>query len=270
LQIKKSAGAAFSFGRNAITDPSDPHVISLDALDPATFAYVYRNGSGGTAFGIERDTINPGIYDDGSGTPASVPTNDFTYQRFLVFPNTNSVFIQLGTDIWNTLREARANIGFAEFPTLPGLASALIRGILIIRQGTTNLANDANAVFVRVDRFGGGAGGSDLAPDPIAVPFEIVTEAGISRTLVLTDAQKYIRCTNGSAVSVEIPLQTSVTWAANTEIVIEQAGAGKVTVTGVSGVTVQTSVSAATRAQYAAITLKRVAENEWVCGGERE
>jgi len=101
-------------------------------------------------------------------------------------------------------------------------------------------------------------------------PFAIVTESGTSRTLLLSDAQKYIRCTNGSAVTITIPPQSSVVWLADTEIIIEQAGAGQVTVAGGSGVDVRTSETLKTSAQYASITLKRVAEDEWVCGGERE
>jgi hypothetical protein len=100
--------------------------------------------------------------------------------------------------------------------------------------------------------------------------FAIVTEATTSRTLVLTDAQKYLRCTNGSATTITVPPQTDVAWVAATEILIEQGGAGQVTIAAGSGVTLRTSQTLLSAAQYSQLTLKRVASDEWVVGGDRE
>lgn len=97
----------------------------------------------------------------------------------------------------------------------------------------------------------------------------IVTESTTARTLALSDAFKWIRCTNGSAVTVTVAPQGSVAWAAATEILIEQAGAGQVTIAPGSGVTLRTSLTAKTYGQYAILGLKRVASDEWVLFGER-
>jgi hypothetical protein len=108
------------------------------------------------------------------------------------------------------------------------------------------------------------------ADDTANFYFAVITEATASRVLALTDAHKYIRCTNGSAVGVTVPPQTDVAWKDNTEIIIEQAGDGQVTVGAGSGVTLRTSQTLKTAAKYAAISVKRVASDEWVVGGERE
>lgn len=98
----------------------------------------------------------------------------------------------------------------------------------------------------------------------------VVDNANTAFTLALTDAGDYIRCTSSTAVTITIPLQSSVAWLADTEIYIEQNGVGQVTVVGASGVLVRTSQTAKTRAQYAVIALKRTASNEWTVLGDRE
>ena len=99
----------------------------------------------------------------------------------------------------------------------------------------------------------------------------IVTDATTARTLALTDADKYIRCTSGSATAVTVPPQTDTTWLANTEIIVEQAGAGAVTITEGAGVTVSVNATytLVTAGQYAVVRLKRVAEDVWVLSGDR-
>jgi len=99
--------------------------------------------------------------------------------------------------------------------------------------------------------------------------FGVVVEATTARTLALSDARKYVRCTSGSAVTVTVPPQASVAWAADTEIVIEQSGAGQVTISAGAGVTLRTSLTLKSASQYSAITLKRTASDIWTVGGER-
>lgn len=108
----------------------------------------------------------------------------------------------------------------------------------------------------------------DAAVAGIPAGFAVITDATTSRTLLLTDARKYIRCTNAAAVSVIVPPQASVAWVADTETIIEQAGAGEVTIVAGAGVTLRASSTLKTRAQYSTLTLKRVALNEWAVGGD--
>ena len=67
-----------------------------------------------------------------------------------------------------------------------------------------------------------------------------------------------------------MPNQTSVTWVDNTEIIIEQAGAGQITLSAGSGVTINTSETLKTQKQYSVVGLKRVASDTWTLFGERE
>jgi hypothetical protein len=97
--------------------------------------------------------------------------------------------------------------------------------------------------------------------------FAVVTDATTARTLALTDAKKYIRCTSSSAIAVTVPPQSSVAWAADTEIVIERAGTGSLTIVAGAGVTLVSPRTLVADVQYSAITLKRIASDSWVVSG---
>jgi hypothetical protein len=94
-------------------------------------------------------------------------------------------------------------------------------------------------------------------------------QVGTTYTLVLTDAGKEIRFTNGSAVSLTIPPNSSVAFPIGTEIIIVQYGAGTVTVGPGSGVTIN---SAGGRLdlyeQYSAAALIKQNVDEWLLAGD--
>jgi len=97
-----------------------------------------------------------------------------------------------------------------------------------------------------------------------AAPSETVTESTTARNLGLTDAGKYIRHTNAGASTVTVQPQASVAWVADTEIHIRRVGAGNLTITPGSGVTLN-APSGGTMVLTAAmsVTLKRIESDEW-------
>jgi hypothetical protein len=95
------------------------------------------------------------------------------------------------------------------------------------------------------------------------------TQSGTSYTLVLGDAGDYIQTTSTTAVTITVPNQVTVTWAADTEIYFEQNNTGQITFVGASGVTINSSETLKSFARYSVIALKRVAENVWTLTGER-
>jgi hypothetical protein len=96
------------------------------------------------------------------------------------------------------------------------------------------------------------------------------TQSGTTYTLVLGDAGDYIQTTSSTAVTITVPTQASVTWAADTEIYFEQNNTGQITFVGASGVTINSSETLKTAARYAVVALKRVASDTWTLTGERE
>jgi len=103
---------------------------------------------------------------------------------------------------------------------------------------------------------------SGLANAVNALYGPIVTDATTARTLALTDAYKYIRMTSASANAVTVPLNATVAFPIGTEVTIMQAGAGQTSVAATGGVTIN-AIGLSVSAQYRAVTLKKVATNEW-------
>ncbi|EAS0269348.1 hypothetical protein E7939_21895 [Salmonella enterica] len=87
-------------------------------------------------------------------------------------------------------------------------------------------------------------------------------------TLVLADANKAIEVTTTSAVNLTIPTDASVAFPVGTVIEVDQMGAGKVTIVGASGVTIQSAATPTTRAQYSALVLRKRAANLWLVTGD--
>lgn len=88
-------------------------------------------------------------------------------------------------------------------------------------------------------------------------------QTGTSYTLVLTDAGKDVRCNNASAITLTVPPNSSVEFAVGTLIAFSQKGAGAVTATAGSGVTVNAANGAATTAQYDCRVLEKTDTNTW-------
>jgi hypothetical protein len=99
-----------------------------------------------------------------------------------------------------------------------------------------------------------------------------VNEQDASYVLVLSDAGKMIRTTNGSASTITIPPSSSVAWPVGAAIVLRNAGAGTVTVTRGSSVIL---IGAGTNTNkdwslgaYGMATIIRDASNDsWVISG---
>jgi hypothetical protein len=95
------------------------------------------------------------------------------------------------------------------------------------------------------------------------------TQTGTTYTLVAGDAGDLVTLNNASAITLTVPLNSSVAFAIGTQITIAQAGAGQVTVAGAVGVTVNGADSATKlRTQWSAATLIKTATNSWILIGD--
>lgn len=100
----------------------------------------------------------------------------------------------------------------------------------------------------------------------------INSQTGTSYTTVLADNGKLVTLTNAAAIAVTIPPNSSVTYPVGAQINMAQLGAGQVTVSGGSGVTiVSTGATAATpkaRAQYSTLTAVQTSTDNWLVMGD--
>lgn len=105
-----------------------------------------------------------------------------------------------------------------------------------------------------------GLGGGSATPGELA---GINNQTGTSYTLVLTDAGKDVRCTNAAAVALTVPPNSSVAFPVGTWLLFSQGGAGIVTATAGSGVTLNAANGAATTAQHDGRGLEKTATDTW-------
>lgn len=111
-----------------------------------------------------------------------------------------------------------------------------------------------------------GAGTLDLSVSGI---LSINSQTGTSYTLVLADAGKLVTCSNASAITLTVPPNSSVAFTVGTQILVTQKGAGIVTLTPGSGVTLSSRDSLLdTNGQYATCALIKVDTNIWYVSGD--
>jgi hypothetical protein len=94
-------------------------------------------------------------------------------------------------------------------------------------------------------------------------------QTGTTYTLVLADASnKIVELSNTSAITVTVPLNSSVAYPVGSQIMLLQTNSGQVTVTGAGGVTVNSNPGLKLRAQWSSATLIKRATDTWVLVGD--
>jgi len=159
---------------------------------------------------------------------------------------------------------------------------------------TTNIpeSGDISAVVAGTGLSGGGSSGSVTLSINTAVTADLTTaqtptnkslttpkinlginaQTGTTYTTVLDDNGKLVTQTNASAIATTIPLNASVAYPIGAQINIAQMGAGQVTISGASGVTIASTGATATapklRAQYSTATAVQTATDTWLVMGD--
>lgn len=92
-------------------------------------------------------------------------------------------------------------------------------------------------------------------------------QTGTTYTLVLADNGKLVTLDNAAAITLTVPLNSSVAFATGAIINLQQIGAGQVTVAGAGGVTLN-GTGTKTRAQWSAASLVKTATDTWTLIGD--
>ena len=98
------------------------------------------------------------------------------------------------------------------------------------------------------------------------IPRAVVS--GTTHTFREADLNYLVDFTSGSAVAATVPPDSSVPFAIGSVIHFCQGGAGQVTISGGSGVTIRTRPGAKSAGQYAMCSIWKRAVNEWVVFGD--
>jgi hypothetical protein len=96
-----------------------------------------------------------------------------------------------------------------------------------------------------------------------------ITQKTASYTLSTLDHRDdLIEMNSASALTLTIPLNSSIAYPVGTSLDILQTGAGQVTIAGAAGVTVNATPGLKLRTQWSSATLFKRAENTWVVYGD--
>ena len=158
LTVRKEAGLSFIISGNRCNDATDPNRVTSGVEDPISFIYIYDNGAGGVT-AVPATDIDPDNYDDGSGILATVANNKWTNQLCYFLAGSNTVLIRYGNEIF--ANQSDAELGAETIPPTIGLGvdADLVRTVINIKEGSTDLSNIAQAQFIATGRFGLGSGG---------------------------------------------------------------------------------------------------------------
>ena len=103
--------------------------------------------------------------------------------------------------------------------------------------------------------------------DKLVVDVSYITNS--SYTLVLGDAGNYRRLDDSSSVAVTVPTNASVAFDIGTIIILEQAAAGPIEITGASGVTIYSPGGlVATASKHSTAVLTKVETDGWALAGD--
>jgi hypothetical protein len=89
-----------------------------------------------------------------------------------------------------------------------------------------------------------------------------------SYTLVLTDKDKMVEMSVGSANNLTVPAESSVNFPVGSQITVLQTGTGQTTIVPDSGVTVNATPGLKLRAQWSSVVLVKRASDTWVALGD--
>lgn len=151
LKLDRASGVAWATGRNYGTDPNNPSLISDAARTSALIHRYYSDGSTGhtkdTNAGAGYASIDPGKYDDGDGTLASMQSSKFSVQRLYYFPTTPSVIVAYyGKAFYDSIAEAEKEYLLEDFTEAENTATqAIYLGALIVKGNATDLSSSSQA-----------------------------------------------------------------------------------------------------------------------------
>lgn len=101
-----------------------------------------------------------------------------------------------------------------------------------------------------------------------ASPVTINAQTGTAYTLVLADAWGKVTLSNSSPITVTIPASSSTAFVVNTELDLFQIGAGQITYSPASGVTLKSYTNLTKSAgQYAGQALLNIGTDNWLLVG---
>ena len=165
LELQKTEGKSFFYGRGFQDDNANPSIIDTPALSGSTLLW-----SKGTDFIVNTgNTIDTTNYDlNGLGTITALGNNQYTAHRIWHFPGSNALTFQYGQVEYATLNEGITNYSSESFVVTPALdVAGYLVAVIVAEKGITDLTS-SNVKIIPQGKFAGsGGGGSTGLPSDV-------------------------------------------------------------------------------------------------------
>ena len=152
VNLDKTVGESYRLGNNFHTTKKQPDITNDAAETVLPIIYSYMDGGSGYTLLTSTTSVDTNNYDDGTGTLAAMPINDWQVQIIKHFPGGAGTRIEYGQTTYGTSAAAVAAIPDVNHIHNPAFAEGVIRGYLVIQQG--EVAALTGAIFVEAGRFG--------------------------------------------------------------------------------------------------------------------
>ena len=265
MTVATGAGSALMGGVTLAAGNVDIFTVALD-VDTQNEEIVYITAVSSDTFTIVRGQ---------AGTSAISHTGGATVKHVLTSADLNFYTAGVATAdaaVPSTVVTAKADL-------LVGASSGVVDNLAVGTNNQVLTADSAQTLGVKwatpatgdVTLTGTQTLTNKTLTDPV-VTESVNAQTGTTYTAVLTDAKQMVTLSNASAITVTLPPNSSVAYAAGSKIDFIQKGAGQVTFAQGAGVTIRSTGSTATapklRAQYSAATAWYEGSDVWYIVGD--
>lgn len=146
LSFQKSEGYFHYIGLNYKDDPEHPSIKLISSQSPVVMINAYQNGTGGFSINAPTNLLDVGKWDDGSGTLATLGTNEYASWRFYM-AGSGQIFGLYPQTKYSTLNDAKLNLLTESVTIAEELGTTALIGYIIVRGGAVDLGDSNDALF---------------------------------------------------------------------------------------------------------------------------
>jgi len=155
-KLARTAGVVYSIGANSGTDLNNPNFLNVAAdTDITVYLRSFRDGVGGFTTSIIT-SLDPDVYDDNSGTPATISPNRFSIKEIRLVGEIGLTVVTLGQDTYATLSDALLALPLT-IEVNPNIRAVPVRARVIAKVGNTDFT-DVSEVEIRCEPENGFSG----------------------------------------------------------------------------------------------------------------
>jgi hypothetical protein len=167
LSLNIGSGTAFNLGGYYQNSPDLPSSYNSNTYVTSSIIRLYRSGSGfqfDNNGGAYYTSVNPLVYDDGTGTLATVGSGNWSIQRVFVNPVTGRSHVYYGQSTYTTYLNAVQSVATDDFVESEVTKNAYVfAGYLVMKGGAANddlsVGGSTNAI-IQAGLFRNSVGGS--------------------------------------------------------------------------------------------------------------